>query len=562
MKKVLCLLLALVLVFGLTACGSTDNSTTTTAASGSNAETKEATDDGAEKASTIKIGVSGTPDLDPAIASTGSSLIAAINIYDTLVYPSDTEESGIEGRVAESWTVSDDGLTYTFKLKQGIKFHSGNELKAADVVYSMDRLLTIGQGYAYIFSNFVDAGSTVAVDDYTVEFHLKSPYGPFANALIRLFIVDSETVKANTVAGGAYGDNGDYGTAWLVEHDAGSGAYKAVKLVQQDYFYAEKNPDWFMGWTNAKAPEAFKQMAITEATTVRTMINNKELDITDTWQSTETLAALEKMDGVSIAKLSNGLEYNMYFNNQAAPMDDVNFRRAISSLIDYNTICSTILIDSVPAAGPTPAGVTGHVDTFQFTYDLDKAKEYLAASKYANNAADYPIEIVVNSDVAGLEKIALMVQSAAQQVGITITISKAPWVSLIDKMGSAETSPQITMINSAPPFDDAGVYLQSRYSNATQGTWENGEWFADSKVNDMILEALQITDTATRLQKYADIQNYIVDELCASGWLCDMTERCAYQSGYIKWPFVENADGVAHCVNGYSQIFCEMEYNK
>ncbi len=515
---------------------------------------------GAEEESCIKIGVSGTPDLDPAIASTGSSLIAAINIYDTLVYPDENAEEGVVGRVAEDWTISEDGLTYTFNLKQGIKFHNGEELKASDVVYSMDRLLTIGEGYAYIFSNYIDPGSTVAVDDYTVEFHLKQAYGPFLNSLIRLFIVSEKEVKENTLASGNYGENGDYGREYLLTHDAGSGAYKAVELVQQDYFYAEWNPDWFMGWSNENAPKAFKQMAITEATTVRTMINNRELDITDTWQSVETLDALSKIDGVSIAKYSNGLEYNVYMNTQAAPLDDINFRRAVNCLIDYDTICNSILLDSTKAAGPVPAGVLGHVDTATFDYDVEQAKEYIAQSKYADNYADYPIEIVVNSDVADLEKIALMIQSAANEVGVTVTIAKAPWVSLIDQMGSVESSPQITIINSAPPYDDAGVYLQSRYSNATQGTWENGEWLADSTVNDMIEDALGTTNTDERMQKYADIQNYIVDEVCPSAWICNLTERCAYQSSYVSWPLVEQ-EGIAQCVNGYSQIYSEFEYN-
>lgn len=131
-----------------------------------------------EAESCIKIGVSGTPDLDPAIASTGSSLIAAINIYDTLVFPDEEAEEGVVGRVAEDWTISEDGLTYTFNLKKGIKFHNGDELTASDVVYSMDRLLTIGEGYAYIFTSYVDPGTTVAVDDYTVEFHLNRHMAP------------------------------------------------------------------------------------------------------------------------------------------------------------------------------------------------------------------------------------------------------------------------------------------------------------------------------------------------------------------------------------------------
>ncbi len=515
----------------------------------------------AEEASCIKIGVSGTPDLDPAIVNTGSSLIAAVNLYDTLVFPSAEEASGVAGRAAQDWEISDDGMKYTFHLKQGIRFHNGEEMKASDVAYSMDRLLTIGEGYAYIFSNYLEPGSTVAVDDYTVEFHLKQAYGPFLNALIRLFIVSEKEVREHTEASGNYGENGDYGRGYLLTHDAGSGAYKAVELVQQDYFYAEWNPDWFMGWDNEKAPRAFKQLAITEAATVRTMMNNRELDITDTWQSVETLNAFCRIDGVSLAQYTNGLEYNAYMNTQAPPMDDVNFRRAMSCLIDYDTICDSILPGSIKATSPVPSGVLGHVETNTLSYDIEKAKEYIAASAYADNYADYPVEIVVNSDVADLEKIALMIQSAAQQAGVTVSISKAPWVSLIDKMGSVESSPQMTLINSASPFDDAGIYLQSRYSNATQGTWENGEWLADPEVNDRINDALQTVDTAERLKKYAEIQNYIVDEVCPSAWLCDLTERCAYQSSYIKWPFAEQG-GIPQCVNGYSQIYSEFEYSR
>ena len=79
----------------------------------------------------------------------------------------------------------------------------------------------------------------------------------------------------------------------------------------------------------------------------------------------------------------------------------------------------------------------GHVDTKAFKFDIEQAKKYIAASKYANDYANYPIEIVVNSDVSDLEKIALMMQSAAKEIGVTITIAKAPWVSLIDQMGSS-----------------------------------------------------------------------------------------------------------------------------
>lgn len=571
-KKYLCVLMGTAMaVTMLAACGGGQTAGTTAAANGggqteANSPATEAEQpSGAEKESCIKLGVSGTPNLDPAVASTNSENIAMVNIYDTLVYPDSKETSGVVGRIADSWEVSADGLTYTFKLKQGIKFHNGDELKADDVVYSMDRFLTIGEGNSYIFEGYIEPGDTEATDDYTVVFHLKQSFGPFLNALVRLYIVNAEQVIANEdKSASTYGDHGDYGKAWLLTADAGSGAYKAVTLVQQDYFYAEKYDDWFVGWKNALAPEAFKMMAITEATTVRTMMNNRELDLTDTWQSTETLDALSKIDGVSIATYSNTLAYHMYFNTQAAPLDDINVRRALNCLVDYDTVCNNILLGSTPLVGPVPSKMKGHVDTnTTFQYDIEKAKEYLAASKYADNYQDYPIEIVVNSDVADLEKIALLLQASAQQVGLQIEISKAPWVSLIDKMGSVETSPQITMINFGSPVDDAGTLIQSRYAKSTQGTWNNGEWLQDEKLEADLADALMTPDETARMQKYADLQNYIVDELCPSCFLCDLAERCAYQSGYITWKFIEEtpAGEVATAVNGYTVIFSDMEYH-
>lgn len=506
----------------------------------------------------ITMGVSGTPDLDPAVATTGSSCIAVVNIYDTLVYPG---KDGLEPRVAERWEASDDGLTYTFYLKKGIKFHNGDELTASDVAFSMNRLLAIGEGYAYLFADSMD--SVEAPDDYTVVFHLKKTFGPFVSALVRLPILNEEQVMANK-QDGPYGEFGDYGKSWLVSNDAGSGAYISKELVQQDYFLAAKYDDWFMGWSNEYAPDGFKMMAITEASTVRTMIANKELDVTDQWQSTETLAALEKMDGVSIGEFSTYLVYNMYYNTQLAPMDDVNFRRAISCLIDYDTICNTVFIDSVRARGPVPAGVLGHTDTTVFEYDLEKAKEYLAASKYADNYGDYTVEILCNSDVANLEKVALMIQSAASQIGLTVEISRAPWVSIIDRLGSFDTTPHMLAVNGAPGYNEAGAYLESRYHSKTAGTWEQGEWLLNDGVDSMIEDAMATIDQEERFAKYADIQKYIVDELCPTGYLCELTERIAYHSDYITWPALENAPAgeIPSALYGYLHQFSNIELHK
>lgn len=509
-------------------------------------------------ATTIRMNVSGTPELDPAVGNMASSSQATANLYDTLIYtPAD---GSVQPRLAESWKADEGGQTYTFKLREGVKFHDGSEVTAEDVKFSMERFITIGEGYSYVFSDVVD--TVEAPSKYEVVFHLKYPMGTFPSSLVRLAVMNKDLVTEHIDKSGPYGEFGDYGKAWLVTHDAGSGAYMATELVQQEYFHADRFEDWYMGWDDKpNAPTAFRMVAVIEPTTIRTMMETHELEITDPWQSTENLDAMAKIEGVSIGKQNTFLEQNMYLNTTKPPLDDINYRRAILSLLDYEGIVQYILVGSVVSTGPVPAGVTGQVLCNNLLpYDIEKAKEYLAQSSYAETYKDFTIELMVNTDVADMEKIGLMFQSAAAEVGITVEISKAPWVSIVDRMATAETTPHMFSANSAPAYNDAGTYLESRYSSKNNGSWEQGEWLQDTDLDKMIQDAIATVDTDERNEKYAEIQNYICDDISATGFLHDLTERLAYQSSYVSWPFEENAEGgIARSLYGFNIIFAEME---
>lgn len=546
-KKWLVLLLVMTMVvFTLAACGGNEGGIS-----------EEGTSAGAVTDTTIRVGISSTPDLDPAVAHTDSSTQAMANLYDTLVFtPAD---GTIKPRLAESWEASEDGLQYTFKLAEGVKFHDGSEVTAADVKFSMERLLAIGEGYSFVFNDVVD--SVEAPSDYEVVFNLKHPHGAFVSSLVRLAVLNQDLVMANIDASGPYGEFGDYGKAWLVTHDAGSGAYKAVELVQQDYFLADRFDDWFMGWEDKpNAPTAFRMLNVIQPSTVRTMMNTRALDITDYWQSTENLNAIGQIEGVSLGKINTLQGQYMYLNTQKKPFDDVNVRRAILCLFDYESIVNDILIGSTLSTGPVAVGVTGHVDCNVAAYDIEKAKDYLAQSSYAGAYQDYTIEMMVNSDVADMEKIGLMFQAAAAQLGIKVEISKAPWVSIVDRMATAETTPHMFSAASALAYNDAGIHLESRYSSKNNGTWEQGEWLQDANLDQMIADALATVDDAERNAKYAAIQNHIVDDIAATGYLCDLINGVAYQSAYVSWPAMENSpDGVVRSVYGFSLLISELE---
>lgn len=458
---------------------------------------------------------------------------------------------GIEPSLAESWEPNADGTAFTFKLKKGVKFHDGSELTASDVVFTMKRMQTIGEGFAYLYKGIVD--DVVADDDYTVTFKLSTSYGPFVSTLCRLYILNEDLVMEN-LADGAYGEFKDYGRAWLLQNDAGSGPYMVAELVQNDYFLANRFPDWNGGWEGREnAPEQFKIIYGTEAATVRTMMSTQTLEISDMWQNTESYAALDQLPGVDLASYSTRLVQNVIFNCTIAPTDDVNVRKALCCLIDYDTLIDVAFTGSVQPAGPVSKFTTGHVDCTQYKYNIEEAKKYIAQSKYANNISDYTLEFLQISENGFLEKVALAMQAAAKEVGINIEVVKAPWNTYQERVSTAASAPSIACCNSGPSFDEAGATLESQFHSKTAGSYENSSWICTADLDAKIEDAMSTVDNNERFAKYAELQHYVTDELCPTAWLADLVERVAYQADYVEFPAAEatkNGETVAYLM-GY-----------
>ena len=479
----------------------------------------------------IRFSASGTPQIDPGVGMDTSSSIALVNLYDTLVFPQN--DGSLKPFLSEKWEVDSSGLSYTFYLKKGIKFHSGNELTANDVAFSMKRLLTMGEGFASLYTDVVS--DAVVVDPYTVKFVLKKKFGPFVETLVRLYVLDEKTVVQNIDKSGKYGDMGDYGKDWLITHDAGSGPYIAKELKQQESLYATRYTDYWGGW-DADAPDAFKIIDNTEGVTIRTLINSRELEITDQWQTQENIDAMAKIPGISIDVRFSGSNKNIMLNTKKAPTDDVNFRKALAYCFDYDAVLNEFP-GSIQSKGSVPHDLPGwNENTFQYTTDLVKAKEYLEKSKYAKSLDNNPVELYWISDVPDDEKIALALQAQAQKIGIKIEVKKAPWISYVDIMSTVKTTPNAAIISVSPDYNEAGSMLKMRYNAKYCGTWQQGEWLQNKELDSEIEEALSTIDRNERFVKFAKIQDEIAVDICPTIWVFDPAERRAYQSDYISWP--------------------------
>lgn len=490
--------------------------------------------------------------IDPAVGNDYAGSTSLANLYDTLVFPN--AEGGVDPWLAESWDVSDDGLTFTFHLRKGVKFHDGSELKASDVIYSFNRLKTIGEGFAYLATAGVK--EVKAVDDSTVTFTLEQPSALFLPSLVRLYVASEALVKQNTKAEGPYEENGDYGKEWLQTHDAGSGPYKVKEFPLEQYLLMEKFGDWW-GEFNPNAPDEARFIGTTEAVTVRSLMENKELEITDQWQSFEAYQALEKIEGVKIAPLPSMSSFYYMVNTKKPPTDDIHCRKAIAYAFDYDAAVGLEWPGTKQMVGPVPASLAGHnPNVFTFKRDLDKAKEELAQCKYADALDQNPISVDWVAEVPDEEKWALLFQSNMAEIGLKVDVVKTPWLSLVENTSKLETAPNIATIYVTADLPEAGLMLKQRYHSSTTGTWQQNEWLQDKELDKAIDDALATLDEKERFDKYAKIQEQLA-ELAPSIFIYDQVEKHAYRD-CVDWPAARNESSI---VQGYQFYVAQMGVN-
>ena len=181
---------------------------------------------------------------DPAEMFLWAHWRGGVLIYDGLTYPA---EGGVKPHLAESWEALDtESTSWEFKLREGILFHDGSEMNADDVVFSFERMMTLGTG---AYTSVEPIESVVAIDDYTVQIDLKRPVSVFPTIIWKVFILNKDLVMQH-LAAGDYGEMGDYGVEWLRFHDAGSGPYTLAEYKVNTSAEYDRYANYFLGWPN------------------------------------------------------------------------------------------------------------------------------------------------------------------------------------------------------------------------------------------------------------------------------------------------------------------------
>ena len=438
--------------------------------------------------------------LDPHAVFDVGRVAVRLNLYDGLLRWLDNPAK-LTNWLAESYTISDDGLKYTFKLRKGAKFHDGSEIEAADVVYSMDRILGMNKGAAGLFKKLIKPGSTKAVDKHTVEFNLTEPSAIFLAFVPEVHVVNMDLVKKNE-------KDGDWGTAWLSKNGGGSGSYQLKRYDPAIGWQATRFKDHFMPW-GKKYLDEIEFRTVVEINSRVLGLMKGDFHGTDGYLPQDQVKRLRSSDKIKVQEQESMRIFYSIIHNGRSPMNDINLRKALSHAFDYNGFIDNILSGSVarnPAPLPNniwgaPKGAKG------YDYNLDKAKEYLAKVKE-------PMREITLGALAGYgqtEQAAAMLQVALTKIGIKSKIVAEPWPVASKKMRDEKQMYDLLFLWKSTYYADPNNWVGEMY-DCDQIGQRNNSWYCNKEVNKLLDEAQKTTDQEVRAANYAKAATMVMND--------------------------------------------------
>ncbi len=470
-------------------------------------------------ADTIIIGTTDTiSSFDPADAYATRDWEVIRNIDDgLLMWEPGSGDKLVTGMAVDFPEVSDDGLTYTFKLKDGIKFGDGTDLTAQLYVDSINRVLTIGpscpNGVAdALVTPYLE--SVEAPDDSTVVFNLKQPVGYFlqilAGAPYRPILPSNFPADECTL----YPEPPIYGTGpWFVS-----------EFTADEQIVFEPNP-----YYNGDYPAQVSKVIVrffADPQTEALALQNGEIDIAWRFLGPELVEQLEGVDGINVGYINGGSIRYLIVNHQMAPFDDPNVAKAVASAIDRDEISDTVFGGAVnPIYSMVPPGFLGANEAFDELYaspDLDAAVEYLAASGYTESSPLqlemwYPPEHYGTQTAAWMEVIKQQLEATG---AIEVTLQAQEWSTYVTACTGGEAYP-ICVLGWFYDYPDASNYMTPFIYNGGQGTMvttaaEGSDY--GLPLNDQAQELLDLmtasdieTDLTTRAALLDEAQNVYAD---------------------------------------------------
>lgn len=416
------------------------------------------------------------PNLDPtAGAAAAIDEVVYANVFEGLT------RFGADGSIlpalAKDWTISDDGLSYTFNLREGAKFHDGSDFNADDVKFSLDRARADGSTNAQK-ALFADIASVEVVDPATVKVTLSKPNGSF---LFNMAWGDAVIVAPETAAENA-------------AHPVGTGPFMFGEWVKGDRVDLTRNPDY---WGEAVKLDKVTFKFISDPTAAFAAMMAGDLDAFPNFPAPENLSQFEADPRFQVVVGSTEGETILAMNNKKPPLDNIKVRQAITHAIDRQAI-----INGAMFGYGTPIGThfaphnPAYVDlTAQSAYDPEQSKALLAEAGISDLTLSLKLPPPSYARRGGE-----IIAAQLREVGINVDITNVEWAQWLEDVFKAKNF-DLTIVSHTEPMD-IGIYARDDYYFQ----------YGDPAFKAIMADLDNATDPAKRTELMQAAQKKIADD--------------------------------------------------
>ena len=450
--------------------------------------------------------------LDPHTQTAFASFRLLELIYEPLVELD--ADLNIIPALAESWSFSDDGLTLTFNLRHGVKFHDGAEMTSADVIATFTRLLD-PDTKAAAASNYASISKMDAPDDYTVVFTLSQADVPLLTALTS---TNAAIVPAAMAKSGDFTSTAD-----------GTGPFKLTSWTPDQTTELAANTDW---WNGKPGVDGIEIRIIPDETSIVAALRAGTIDFA---QLNDPLVATQ-LEGDATVQLNKvtSLSYNVLQLNAAnAPLDKLEVRQAMSCAIDRQQVLDTAALGEGVVTGPLtqPAFQIPNDQLFCYSRDLDKAKQLMADAGMSDGFTLKMIAANAEPPVALSE--AQNIQAQLADINITVEIESLELNVYVDRWLNADFDSAVALNGSGPdPYTTYNRYWLK------DGRFAKTAGYGDDTLQSLMEQGRAETDPAKRLDIFTQLQQHLAE---VSPWIWlyrgyDYTAQQPYVSGFVPYP--------------------------
>ena len=449
----------------------------------------------------------------------------------------DAETKAVIPWVAKKWEISEDGLTYTFWLEEGITFHDGTDLTASDVKYTIERIVALAEGVSRFLENVTNVE---IVDPYTIVLTLAAPDSALLEAFPGLYIVSEDGVKANET-------DGDWAQAYLQDHDLGSGPYEVNLHEAEQRTVLNRYGSYWRDWGKNNI-EQVVWLWIAESATQRLMLERGEIDIA-MQVSPADLPDFEADPDIVVHSFSTPIILMTSFRTIHEPLTNVLVRKALAMAIDYDYVLEVAYLGyGQQARGPLPSTAAGYDPSMPLVaFDLDAAKELLANAGYPDGG--FTLKVSYESGQEDKVRTLEMLEQNWGALGVAVEPMAQDWMAQAEMQLDPNSEPDVYINYIWPASTNAAYLLYEFYSSDVKGVYDNNSsYWSNSDVDQLLYAAVATSDLATIGNLVQQAQALIVDAAPAA-WIAERPYNLAaspYVKGYVYNPGHQETLDVFH----------------